>query len=432
MAGSLGRRSAVRILAGLGIVLFAVAPAAAVKRRVFATSVQGTGDLSTWPDATGGNAFARADAICRARAAAATPSPLPNAGTYRAWISTSATDAYCHVQGLSGKKATGCNGAVLPGGGPWFLSNGATNFSGTLDDLVDGGELYRPVSRDENFDALPVADRFHWTATDAAGVWTGADCNGWGDDTPGQFQGTVGDGYATVGLWSADGEMACAGDHRLLCVEPGAGESARLGWSNAAIAFVTSVAGKGKLSEWPQAGGQSGLAAGDAICRSLATAAHLPAPESFVAWLSTSSPAVDAVDRLTITGPWKRIDAYTIANNLADLVDATLDTSLHQFETGAYLTDVCTTTLGCRAWTGTSAAGTAAAQTCDDWNDSTGAWMGTKGSIADGPLTALWTDFGTTSCNASYRLYCLANVLTLFWDGFELTGDTSRWSVAVP
>ena len=138
------------------------------------------------------------------------------------------------------------------------------------------------------------------------------------------------------------------------------------------------------------------------------------------------------VDRLTITGPWKRIDAYTIANNLADLVDATLDTSLHQFETGAYLTDVCTTTLGCRAWTGTSAAGTAAAQTCDDWNDSTGAWMGTKGSIADGPLTALWTDFGTTSCNASYRLYCLANVLTLFWDGFELTGDTSRWSVAVP
>ncbi len=423
---------AVRIVAGVALALVVVAPAAAAKRRIFATSVQGTGDLSTWPDSTGATAFARADAICRARAAAATPTPLPNAATYRAWISTAATDAYCHVQGLSGKKATGCNGAVLPGAGPWFLSNGATNFSGTLDDLVDGGELYRPISRDENFDALPGIDRYYWTGSDLAGVWTGADCGGWADDTPGGPVGTVGDGYATVGLWSDDGEMACAGDHRLLCVEPGAGEVSRLGWSPAAIAFVTSVAGKGGLADWPQAGGQSGLAAGDAICRTLATEAHLPAPESFVAWLSTVSPPVDAVDRLTIPGPWKRIDAYTIANNLADLVDSTLDTSLHQFETGAYLTEDCTTSFGCRAWTGTDADGTTAAQTCDDWSDSTGVFSGVKGSAADGPLTTVWSNFGTTSCNASYRLYCLSNVLTIFWDGFELTGDTSRWSVALP
>lgn len=421
-----------RILAVVGIVLCAVAPAAAAKRRMFATSVQGTGDLSTWPDAAGGNAFARADAICRARAAAATPSPLPNAGTYRAWISTSATDAYCHVQGLTGKKSTGCNLASLPGGGPWFLSNGATNFSGTLDDLVDSGELYRPVSRDENFDALPTMDRVAWTGTDASGVWTGADCDGWGDDTPGQFQGTVGDGYATVGLWSDDGEMACAGDHRLLCFEPGAGESARLGWSPAAIAFLTSVAGQGALGEWPQAAGASGLAAGDAVCQSLAAQAYLPSPESFIAWLSNGAPAVDAVDRLEISGPWKRVDAYTIANDLADLTDSTLDTSLHQFETGAYLTGDCSIFSSCRVWTGTESDGIATAQTCDDWTDSQGSFQGRNGSAADGPLTTAWTAGGTTSCNVVYRLYCLSNVLTLFWDGFELTGDTSRWSVAVP
>ncbi len=428
MLNTVGLTAAVAVLSLLG----GAAPASAEKRRVFATSVSGSGDLSTWPDATGATAFARADAICRARAAAATPSPLPNAGTYRAWLSTGTTDAYCHVQGLAGKKATGCNGALLPGGGPWFLSNGATNFSGTLGDLVNGGELYRPVSRDENFDALPTMDRFYWTGTDAAGVWTGADCDGWADDTPAQFQGTVGDGYRTVGLWSLSDEMACAGDHRLLCVEPGSGEVSRLGWSPAAIAFLTSVKGLGDLGGWPQAAGATGLAAGDAICRTLAEESHLPAPESFIAWLSTATPVVDTVDRLEINGPWKRIDAYTIANNLADLVDSTLDTSLHQFENGAYLTEDCTSFLSCRTWTGTGADGTATTQTCDDWTDALGGFTGTDGNPADGPLGTSWTNLGTTSCNVNYRLYCLSNVITVFWDGFELTGDTSRWSSAMP
>jgi len=427
----LGRKSGTAALAAL-VLLGCAAPASAVKRRAFATSVSGTGDLSTWPDATGATAFARADAICRARAAAATPTPLPNAATYRAWISTSATDAYCHVQGLSGKKATGCNGAVLPGAGPWFLANGATNLSGTLDQLVDEGELYRPISRDENFDAIPTIDRFYWTGTDAAGVWTGVDCSGWADDTPGQFVGTVGDVYGIVGFWSLADEMACAGDHRLLCVEPGAGEVSRLGWSPAAVAFLTSAQGKGDLGAWPQAGSATGLGAGDAICRTLAAQAFLPAPESYVAWLSSATPVVDAVDRLEITGPWKRIDAYTIANDLTDLTDSTLDTSLHQFENGTYLTEECATTFACRTWTGTNADGTGAAATCDDWTDALGGFQGMKGSAADGPLTSIWSNFGTTSCNVSYRLYCLSNVITVFWDGFELTGDTSRWSSAVP
>ena len=59
-------------------------------------------------------------------------------------------------------------------------------------------------------------------------------------------------------------------------------------------------------------------------------------------------------------------------------------------------------------------------------------FAGTNGSVADGPLTAVWTEFAETSCNSFQRLYCLSNRLTLFWDGFELTGDTSRWSQTVP
>ena len=131
-------------------------------------------------------------------------------------------------------------------------------------------------------------------------------------------------------------------------------------------------------------------------------------------------------------GPWKRLDAYTIAGNLADLTDSTLDTSLLQFETGDYLTGDCSGFPGCRSWTGTDADGTAATGTCDDWTDSTGAFAAGTGSNIDGPLPPLWTQIGSISCNTPQRLYCLSNVLTIFWDGFELTGDTSRWSVAAP
>lgn len=445
LEGEMRRRhriAAVRRTAAVSAVVAFVAlgwaaPASAVKRRAFATSVEGTGDLSTWPDASGATALARADAICRARAAAVLPTPLPNAATYRAWISTSTTDAYCHVQGLAGKKANDCNGAALPGAGPWFLSNGATNFSGTLDRLVDDGEIYRPISRDENFDALPLAgtDRVYWTGTDSTGVWTGVDCDGWANEEPGEFLGTTGDGLATAGLWSKADEFACAGAHRLLCLEPGVGEVARLGWSPAKLAFLSSVPGQGKLADWPQAGDAVGLAAGDAICQTLAAEAFLPAPGSFVAWLSTASPAVNAADRVGSggsQGPWKRVDAYTIAGDLADLTDSTLDTSLHQFETGDYLTGDCSGFGPCRSWTGTDADGTAAAQTCDDWTDSTGAFSGAYGSSADGPLPVIWSQLGWSSCNVNFRLYCLSTVLTIFWDGFELTHDTSRWSGAVP
>ncbi len=150
-------RLVVRTVVLCTISALAAAPALAVKRRAFVTSIAGTGNLGLWPGAAGATALDKADAICRARAAAG---GLPNAATYRAWLSTSTTDAYCHVQGVSGKKADACGGAALPGGGPWYLANGITNFSGTLDELT-GPEriLYRPVMLDENLDEVAAGDQ---------------------------------------------------------------------------------------------------------------------------------------------------------------------------------------------------------------------------------------------------------------------------------
>ena len=46
----------------------------------------------------------------------------------------------------------------------------------------------------------------------------------------------------------------------------------------------------------------------------------------------------------------------------------------------------------------------------------------------------LWTDDAgwVRSCDQNRSLYCFSNVLTLFWDGFDITGDASRWSLSVP
>src|SRR5688572_20449691 len=76
------------------LLLLGAPPAQAVKRRAFVTSVSGTGDLGSWPEAGSATGLAAGNAICRARATAA---GLPNANTYRAWLSTASTDAYCHL-----------------------------------------------------------------------------------------------------------------------------------------------------------------------------------------------------------------------------------------------------------------------------------------------------------------------------------------------
>lgn len=65
-----------------------------------------------------------------------------------------------------------------------------------------------------------------------------------------------------------------------------------------------------------------------------------------------------------------------------------------------------------------------------NWTDDSGA-SGAKGSAANGPLPTTWTQFGTISCNVSYRLYCFSTVVTIFWDGLE-SGNMSRWSATLP
>lgn len=411
-------------LVALGALALA-APAAAVKRLGFVTSVSGTGLIASWPASGGQHALVGADNICQARAALG---GLPNPTTYRAWMSTASTDAYCHVQGRAGKRSTGCSGLPQPAG-PWYQVGTLAPFAGSLDDLTGPeGVIVRGVVFDEFGTAPGQFDPSdYWTGTRRTGeVDVNNTCSSW-VVAASDVRGVVGEGLATAEEWTDYTPGACNTTRRLLCLEPGQSEApAATAWSPAAIVFVTSVRGSGDLSSWPGAGGEEGIAAGDAVCRNLATAARVPAPESFVAWLSDSS--VDARDRITLDNvPFRRLDDYRVASSKADLLTfATGNTnSLHVDELGNYLTD------GTLAFTASDHAGVYLGYSCLDWTLGT-----TSPNVFVGNASRLrtnrWTAHGGVSCGNTWRLYCFSNVVTLFWDGFDRTGDTSRWSAVTP
>ena len=419
------RRPTARLamLLAAGALLLLPHGAVAAKRRAFVTSASGTGDLASWAGASGATALERADSICRYHAAGG---QLPNWETYRAWISVAGTDAYCHVQGLGGTRASGCNGAPLPGGGPWYLANGITAWAGTLDQLTGPEALfYRPVTLDENLDPISslLEERLIWTGTDhqGQGIPT-VRCDDW-TSVEDVDLGLVGDAHGVGARFSAATSLLCGDQGHLLCLEPGASETVTPRWLPGALAFVSSASGTGDLGSWPAADGLTGIAAGFRICQNLAAAAHLPAPSSFVPWLSTTF--VDAVDRLTTDGPFRRPDGLAVANDVAELVGASFTrNSLHQQEDGSYIGAGFD-----RAWTGTLTDGSAAPFPCDNWtNAATGQAMAGTANVG---RVAEWTEHSSTNCQSALRLYCFSNVVTLFWDGFE-SGATARWSAVAP
>ena len=170
-----------------------------------------------------------------------------------------------------------------PTGGPWYNTN-ATNgrpFLPPLEELTDSnGSPYGPAQYDEFGDSVPytVANDRVWTGTTYDGtVWDTHHCTNWSSAAVSD-EGNTGFAHGSGTHWTVRGTYGCSGSARLLCLEPGASDPVSLPWLPGALVFLTSAFGTGDLSSWPEAGGASGLAAGDAICRQVATAAHLPAP----------------------------------------------------------------------------------------------------------------------------------------------------------
>jgi hypothetical protein len=358
------------------------------ERQAFMTSVSGTGDLSSWADAGGARGLAAADAICQARAAAAGFD-----GRFVAWLSDGTDDAYCRVHGLGGQRAAQCGQSALPAAaGPWVRSDGLP-WGDRIDLLLDATHprVYTPPGRDE-FGA-PVTREF-FTATSALGAFDGPEsCSGWTSASGGTA--TAGEPDYAGGEWSIAAHKSCGGAQSLFCLEVGPGVAPTFPTPTGRRAFLTSVAGTGDLSSWPDAQGQMGLAAGDAICRARATAAGLPNAASYTAWLSAGATA--AGDRLSADGPWVRVDGVPLAASRDALRAGALVSSLNVTETGEYLW------LPLFAWTGTSSGGGAGAE-CGAWS---GMGNGITGRIYQ--ASALWTQTTARTpdaCTRRYPLYC--------------------------
>ncbi len=403
-------RIAVPMLAAVSW-LIASRAAMAANLGVFVTSVAGTGDLSSWTQAGAHAGLDAGDAICRSLA---TTANLPNAGQYVAWLSTTATDAYCHVAGFAGKVSNQCGQASLPDAGPWFRRDGQPFVRSGLDMLTTGTVLH-PIELDE-LDSKPVQGNADvWTGTSAGGAGGGA-CQDWTSAASDQHANQIGEPVAGFTGWTAWSGSSCDQPDHLYCFEQGSGDPVPPFEAPGAYAFVTSVTGNGDLGSWPQAGAATGLAAGDAICRSVAASGHLPAPESFVAWLS--APGSPAADRLTVAGPWRRADGVEIAPSKTALISgADLETDLEQNELGARVAVF--------AATGSHNNGQPADPTCNGWT-SASAGFSLAGGWSDA-ANYFWTEGAGGTCDgAGLHLFCFANVVTIFADGFE-SGDASRW-----
>jgi len=353
------------------------------RRRVFVTSIQNTGRLAGWPGANGRVGLAAADSVCQTRAVAANLD-----GTFVAWLSDDTHDAFCRVQGLPGTRAANCGqGAPPHDAGPWVRIDGQP-WAATIDALT----VFTPPLLEEH--GLP-SPAVYFSSSTATGAGT-TNCVNW---TSNGFGGVGYGGARTTGTyWTQWGTTTCASFASLLCVETGASAIALVfPPAGAKLAFVTSTAVTGNLGASADAGGATGVAAGDAICQTRAAAAGLANAPTFKAWLSDDTIAAPA--RIISNGPWARLDGIRIANSKLDLLDGQLATTPSQTETGAYLSDV-------QAWTNTTSAGAGALASCTGWTSDIG--LGFAGRANDsGPH---WTRDASADCASALRLYCFEDM----------------------
>ncbi|HEY5925597.1 MAG TPA: hypothetical protein VIV11_28120 [Kofleriaceae bacterium] len=354
-------------------------------RRVFLTSVYGLGNLTAWPDSAGYVGLPAADAICQARAIAASLD-----GVFVAWLSTSTNDAYCRVQGFNGTtRANNCGQPTLPSmAGPWVRVDGVP-WAASLAELTGANpRVYSPQLLNEF--GQPTTDHF-FSNTSATGTATTQSCNNWSASTGG-----VGYGGARMSgtYWTQWGTWGCYLSSPLMCMEVGSGPAHVFPAITGKRAFVTSTVTTGNLATSPEANGQTGVAAGDAICQARAAAASLPNATQFKAWLSTA--AADAATRITSNGPWQRVDGLPLASSKLDLLDGMLLRSLDVTESGAYLS-------GATVWTASWRDGTTLGAACGDWTGSTAtAYVGR----ANDPKKWSYAEYVSTCTTTTARLYC--------------------------
>jgi len=145
----------------------------------------------------------------------------------------------------------------------------------------------------------------------------------------------------------------------------------------------------------------NGLAAADPLCAGLA-APHFNLRRKFVAWMS--DPNTPAAARIGVSKfPYRTPKGVLVAGSTEDLLDGSLAAPILETEDGTPQPF----SLGCDSfsavWTGTTATGQAAPDTCSGWSTLEG--QGLTGNFAF--TDAGWSDACLLTCGGPLRIYCV-------------------------
>ena len=220
--------------------------------KMFVTSATGTGDLSSW-DIDGWSpteeGMAAGDEICQHLA---TEAGL--AGTFKAWLSDSTTDAYCHIHNLTGQKVANCGEDSLPvTAGPWVRTDGQP-FSEKIDQTLSPNyKIYTSPMYDELGNKIVTSYAF--TGSSAAGTLDAyPNCLDWSSHDGGT-NGAAGNTDRTGAFWTLGLYNACNSLNGIYCFQVDQGRALPPFASDGKKVFVTSVTGTGDLGGWPQSDG---------------------------------------------------------------------------------------------------------------------------------------------------------------------------------
>lgn len=166
-------------------------------KKVFVSSVTGTGSFSAWASAGTKTGAAAGDQVCQTLAGSA---GLANPTTFKAWVSTSTTSAPDR----------------LTSNGPWVRVDGI-KVADNKADLLDGS-LFTSINVAENGVYLS-SQVYAWTGTTGTGGPTANTCGDWTDGSGFAF-GTFGEGIDARAYWTEYYSIqSCDHLQRLYCFE---------------------------------------------------------------------------------------------------------------------------------------------------------------------------------------------------------------------
>ena len=185
---------------GSGGSLPGLTPPAGAKK-VFVTSVTGTGNLNSWADSGGLTGIAAGDHICQTRAALIVPA-VADPTKFKAWLSDGSNNAIDRL--------------TTSPGGPWYRLDGvkiAANKAALNNTAIT--PLFTAITRDETgaYNSNSV-----WTGTDPTGIHTANRCLDWASSSGGD-NGTSGIEAESNAGWTTWSSVACSGNAALYCFE---------------------------------------------------------------------------------------------------------------------------------------------------------------------------------------------------------------------